>query len=335
MATVKKRAKKALKICGMADNDYRNKIVTIAKALLKMDNVVILSHRAPDGDTLGCAFALCRGMRSLGKKANVICADEIPAKYSFMSEGMENQPFEAKHFVSVDIAAPHLLGKLTDEYKDKIEICVDHHLNNSIEAPLKLVDSKAAATGEVIWMLLCAMGAAIDKETASCLFAAISTDTGCFKYSNVTSRTHLIAVELMKYDIDCANINFHLLDEVSQAQLELKKLALTTLEYYCDSQCAVITITEDMIKSTNASPEDLDGISNIPRSVNGVECGITMRPIPDGWKVSVRSSEKVNASELCAKFGGGGHKAAAGCKFSESYEDAKKRLVDAVSEMLS
>ena len=334
MASVKKRTEIALKLCGGADKAYRDQIVKTAKKLLKMNNVLIFSHRTPDGDTLGCAFALCRGMRSLGKNANVRCADEIPEKYSFMREGMNQQSFEPEHFVTVDIAAPHLLGNLAEEYEKKIEICIDHHFSNSFEAPMKLVDATAAATAEVIWLLLCAMGVEIDKETASCLFAAISTDTGCFKYSNVTARTHLIAVELMKYGVDCPAINFKLLDEVSQAQLELKKQALSNLEYFCDNQCAVVTITTDMIKQTNASPEDLDGISNIPRSIAGVECGITMRQIEDGWKISVRSSEKVNASELCGKFGGGGHKAAAGCKFGDDYESAKKQLVEAVSEIL-
>ena len=334
MASIKKRTENALKLCGGAEKDYRDQVVTVAKKLLKMDNVLIFSHRSPDGDTLGCAFALCRGMRSLGKKANVMCADAIPGKYAFMQEGMERQNFEPEHYVSVDIAAPHLLGRLEEEYAKKIEICIDHHVSNSFEAPVRLVDSNAAATAEVIWLILCTMGAAMDKETASCLFAAISTDTGCFKYSNVTGRTHLIAVELMKYGVDCPAINFKLLDEVSQAQLELKKQALSNLEYFCDNQCAVVTITTDMIKQTNASPEDLDGISNIPRSIAGVECGITMRQIEDGWKISVRSSEKVNASELCGKFGGGGHKAAAGCKFGDDYESAKKQLVEAVSEIL-
>ena len=321
MASIKKRTENALKLCGGAEKDYRDQVVTVAKKLLKMDNVLIFSHRSPDGDTLGCAFALCRGMRSIGKKANVMCADAIPGKYAFMQEGMERQNFEPEHYVSVDIAAPHLLGRLEEEYAKKIEICIDHHVSNSFEAPVRLVDSNAAATAEVIWLLLCAMGAAMDKETASCLFAAISTDTGCFKYSNVTGRTHLIAVELMKYGVDCPAINFKLLDEVSQAQLELKKQALSNLEYFCDNQCAVVTITTDMIKQTNASPEDLDGISNIPRSIAGVECGITMRQIEDGWKISVRSSEKVNASELCGKFG-------------DDYESAKKQLVEAVSEIL-
>ncbi len=334
MATVKKRTENALKLCGGADKTYRNQLVKTAKSLLKMNNVLILSHRAPDGDTLGCAFALCRGMRSLGKNAAVKCADAIPEKYSFMSEGMEEQTFEPAHFVTVDIAGAHLLGSIADEYEKKIEVCIDHHFRNSIEAPVKFVDTDAAATAEVIWLLLCAMGVEMNKEIASCLFAAISTDTGCFKYSNVKPRTHLIAVELMKYDVDCAKINFKLLDEVSMAQLQLKKQALDTLEYCCDNQCAIVTVTSEMIESTGASPEDLDGISNIPRSIAGVECGVTMRQINDGWKISVRSSEKLNASDLCGKFGGGGHKAAAGCKFGENYEDAKKQLVEAISKIL-
>ena len=166
MASVKKRTEIALKLCGGADKAYRDQIVKTAKKLLKMNNVLIFSHRTPDGDTLGCAFALCRGMRSLGKNANVRCADEIPEKYSFMREGMNQQSFEPEHFVTVDIAAPHLLGNLAEEYEKKIEICIDHHFSNSFEAPMKLVDAKAAATAEVIWLLLCAMGVEIDKETA-------------------------------------------------------------------------------------------------------------------------------------------------------------------------
>ena len=164
MASVKKRTVNALKLCGAVDKDYRNQIVKVAKKLLKMDNVLIFSHRSPDGDTLGCAFALCRGMRVLGKKANVRCADEIPEKYSFMLEGMEQQSFEPQHFVSVDIAAPHLLGSLEEEYAKKIEICIDHHVSNSFDAPVKLVDAKAAATAEVIWLTLSAMGVEMNKE---------------------------------------------------------------------------------------------------------------------------------------------------------------------------
>ena len=335
MASVKKRAKTALQICGKAnDKIYRDSLVKTAKALMKLDNVEIISHRAPDGDTLGCSSALCRGLRFLGKKANVVCADAIPDKYAFLFDGIEPQALEAQHFVTVDIAAPHLMGKLKETYENKIDVCIDHHIDNSISAPVKMVDQHAAATAEIIWQLLSAMGVVIDQSIANDLFAALSTDTGCFKYSNVTEQTHLIAIELMKCGAECAKINYKLIDEETKAKMELKKQSLATLEYFCDNRCAVITITKAMMEASGALPEDTDGISNIPRSISGVDCGITMRETDDGWKISVRSDEKLNAATLCGRFGGGGHAAAAGCKFNASYEDAKTQLVEAAKELM-
>ncbi|MBQ5545678.1 MAG: bifunctional oligoribonuclease/PAP phosphatase NrnA [Clostridia bacterium] len=334
MANVKKNVKNLFKQLGVDDKSYANQLVKTAQRLLELNQVEILSHRAPDGDTLGSAVALCRGLRSLGKRANVVCADMIPQKYQFLLEGLDEQQFQPTNVVSVDIAAPHLLGKLEEKYAGKIDVAIDHHMKNSMEAPLKWVDEESAAVGEMIWMLLTAMGVTIDKPMAEAMFTAITTDTGCFKYSNVTARTHQIAVELMKYGIDCAGMNFRLLDEVTKAQLGLKSEALSTLEYYCDDKCAIVTITSDMMEKYQASPEDTDGVSNIPRSVQGVQCGITMKQVEDGWKISIRSDEHVNAAEICGKFGGGGHARAAGCKFTESYEEAKQKLVAAVEEVI-
>lgn len=334
MASVKKNAKNALSVCGVDDKEYLREMVKTAEALLKLDNVEIISHRMPDGDTLGSATALCRGLRSLGKKANVVCADAIPQKYQFMFDGLDAQIFEPQYFVSVDVAAPHLMGKLQETYENKIDVCIDHHIKNSVNAPVKFVDENASAVGELIWLLLNAMDVTIDKSIAEALFTAITTDTGCFKYSNVTPRTHLIAVELMKLGIDCAGLNFKLLDEETKAKLGLKSAALSTLEYYCDDKCAVITITSDVMNEFHAAPEDTDGVSNIPRSIQGVQCGITMKQDGDGWKISVRSDEHVNAAELCGKFGGGGHARAAGCKLNDSYEEAKKQLVEAAQEII-
>lgn len=334
LSSVKKNAAKALELCGINDKSYRDGIVKAANALLEMNDVVIVCHKSPDGDTLGSAAALCRGLRSFGKRANVKCADEIPQKYSFMFDGLNEQDIVPQHFVSVDIAAPHLMGALESEYGDKIEVCIDHHRMNSVNAGVKFVDDTASAVGEVVWILLNAMGVALDKAMASCLFAAISTDTGCFKYSNVTIRTHLIAVELMKFGIDCAGINFKLIDEETPSKLALKNMALSTLDYYCGGKCAIITITTEMMTKSEAKPEDMDGVASIPRSISGVECGITMKQDGDAWKISVRSTDNLNAADLCAKFGGGGHKAAAGCKLTMSYDEAKARLVKAVTEML-
>lgn len=334
MANVKKNAKNLFKQLGIDDKGYLNDVVQTAEKLLTMNNVEILSHRLPDGDTLGSAVALCRGLRSLGRKANVLCADPIPQKYQFLFDGLNEQQFQSEHVVSVDIAAPHLMGKLEEKYAGRIDLAIDHHMKNSIEAPLKFVDENAAAVGELIWLLLNVMGVTVDKAMAEAMFTAITTDTGCFKYSNVTPRTHQIAVELMKLDVDCAGLNFKLLDETTKAQLGLKSEALSTLEYHCEDKCAIVTITTEMMNKYNASPEDTDGVSNIPRSVQGVQCGITMKQTEDGWKISIRSDEHVNAAEVCGKFGGGGHARAAGCKFTESYEEAKQKLVAAVEEVL-
>lgn len=334
ISSIKKNAEKALQIYGIRDKKYRDGIIKVANALLAMNDIAIISHKSPDGDTLGSAAALCRGLRSLGKRVNVKCADEIPSKYSFMFDGINVQDIVSQHFVSVDIAAPYLMGSLESEYANRIEVCIDHHRVNSINAGIKFIDDTASATGEIIWILLKAMGVELDKKIAECLFAAISTDTGCFKYSNVTIRTHIIAVELMKQDIDCAQINFKLIDEETKAKLALKNMALSTLEYYCGDKCAIITITSEMMEKSGAMPEDMDGVASIPRSISGVECGITMKQDGDAWKISVRSTENVNASELCSKFGGGGHKAAAGCKLVMEYNQAKSEIVKAADEIL-
>ncbi len=334
ISSVKKNTTRALEICGIQDKSYRDGIVNVANSLREMNDIVIICHKSPDGDTLGSATALCRGLRSLGIRANVKCADKIPEKYVFMFDGLNELDIVPQNFVTIDIAATHLMGALESEYADKINVCIDHHRTNSVDAGVKFVDDTASATGEVVWILLNAMGVAIDKSIAECLFAAISTDTGCFKYSNVTIRTHLIAVELMKCGIDCAKINFKLIDEETKSKLALKNMALSTLDYYCDGKCAIITITTEMMTKSEAMPEDMDGVASIPRSISGVECGITMKQDGDAWKISVRTTDNVNAADLCAKFGGGGHKAAAGCKLMMNYDEAKSQLVKAATEML-
>ena len=303
--SVKKNAKNVLSQCGVDDKNYLDSVIKTASALLDMDDVEIISHRSPDGDTLGSAAALCRALRSLGRRANVICADQIPEKYQFMFDGLNKQEFDPKHFVSVDIAAPHLMGCLEEKYADKIEICIDHHIKNSVNAAVKFVDEASSSVGELIWILLKAMDVSVDKGMAECIFAAITTDTGCFKYSNVTLRTHIIAMELMKFGIDCAALNFKLIDEETKSKLALKSMALS-----------------------------MDGVASIPRSIRGVQCGITMKEDGNAWKISIRSDESVNAAELCAKFGGGGHARAAGCKLNGSYDDAKKSLVKAIEDII-
>ncbi len=332
---LKKNAAMALLKSEISDPQLQQSLVYAAQALLEMDNIDIISHRSPDGDTLGCSSALCRALRSMGKKANVKCADKIPPKYSFMFEGLDDQDFATEHVVTVDIASPQLMGALEGEYADRVELCIDHHCMNTITADVKVVNENAAAAGEVVWQLLKTLGAVIDEKTASSLYAAISTDTGCFKYSSVTASTHLIAVELMKCGIDHAGINHRLLDEVTAEGIALKGMAMSTLSLHFNNKCAVIAITSDMMEKSGASPDDTEGIASIPRCIKGVECGIFIKQQTSGpWRISVRTSPQVNAAEICAKFGGGGHKAAAGCRIEGDLETVKLQILNAAAEFL-
>ena len=162
-----------------------------AQRLLDADHILILSHQSPDGDTLGCASALLRGLQALGKKARFLCSDPVPKKFAYLFAGTQEQEFSTKFVVSVDIADRHLLGKGLAEYEDKIDLCLDHHGTNGDFAKERYVDAKAAAACEILFQVLKEMQVAISPEMADCLFTGICTDTGCFRYGNVTPRTHV------------------------------------------------------------------------------------------------------------------------------------------------
>ena len=159
-----------------------------AELLLEKDNILILSHDHPDGDTLGCGYALCRSLRLLGKKAVVRCGDTIPENYSFMWQDLPEQNFDPEFIVTVDIADPKLLGaKFESLYRDKIDLCIDHHGSNNFTAQYILLQDDAAAVAEIIYDIICEMGVSLNSAIADCLYTGVSTDTGCFRYSNTTS----------------------------------------------------------------------------------------------------------------------------------------------------
>ncbi|MBQ4569415.1 MAG: bifunctional oligoribonuclease/PAP phosphatase NrnA [Ruminococcus sp.] len=307
----------------------------VAELLLGADNVEILTHHYPDGDTLGSAYALCLMLRSLGKRARVLTSGTPARKYEFLKKGVEPQEFERKFVVSVDVAAPSLLGENQQEYEDIIDLCIDHHGTNSICAKQSYIDANAAATGEIIYELSKEMGIGLTREMASCIYTGISTDTGCFRYSNTTACTHLIAAELMAVTPDWHVINTEMFEVKTKEKLALEKMVYKTLEYSCDGKCALIYTTLEMQEAAGITDDEMEGLASIPRQIEGVLLGITMREKEDGtFKISVRSNKDVSASDFCLRFGGGGHKAAAGCTIKGDLESVKKQLLSAACEML-
>ncbi|WP_457944199.1 DHH family phosphoesterase [Caproiciproducens sp. LBM24188] len=307
-----------------------------ADFLLAKDRFVILSHNYPDGDTLGSSTALCRGLQKLGKHAMIRCSDEIGAKYRYLFEGVTPEDFTPETVVAVDIADTALFGEpLLSLYGEKVDLCIDHHPSNTGYAARSYVDPKAAATCEIIFDLLRLLGVELDVFLAASLYTGITTDTGGFKYTNVTPRTYRIAADLVETGCDAPGINRSMFDTKSRAHMELERRVMDTMEYSHNDRIAVVSVTQQMIRETGATEDDMDGISSIPRQVEGVLVGITVREKAEGgYKISLRAQRPVNASEICAKFGGGGHPGAAGCTLQTTLEEAKAQVVAAASAYL-
>lgn len=305
-----------------------------AEFLLSRDNFEILTHAYPDGDTLGSGFGLCLALRQLGKKARVIVTN-LPKDFVFLTDGVEEQDFEVQTVVSVDVADEKLLGSNREKYQGRIDLCVDHHRINKVQAPVKLVDPEAAANCEILYKLFGIMGVKITKQIANCLYTGISTDTGCFKYGNTTSNTLRTAADLLDTGIDAPAINKVMFDTKTKLKLKLEQEVYGSIEYYSNDRCAIIAVTRETQKRLGVGDDELEGLASIPRQIEGVLIGITMREKEDGtFKVSVRSDRSVNAAEFCAKFGGGGHTEAAGCSIKGTLEEAKAKLKSAVDGVL-
>lgn len=309
------------------------KISDTAAFLREHDDFLILTHRYPDGDTIGSGYALFHALKAIGKRARVICGDNIPKKYSYITEKAVFEDFEPQCIVAVDVADTKLLGSLEAEYKDKVELCIDHHGSNTRYAKNLFLEETAAA-GELVYQLIKELGAEVDKNIAECIYTAVSTDTGCFKYSNTTSQSLRIAAELLDIGIDTATINYLMFDCRSKAKIMLEKLVLESLRFDCDGKCASVFVTSDMIEKSGADDNDLDGMASIPRTIEGVKCGVTFRSSDSGFKISVRTHGDINACSICGELGGGGHPAASGCFVAGDMEYAYSKVIGVVKKYL-
>lgn len=302
--------------------------------LRNADDILILIHQFPDGDTIGCGYSLCHALKRLGKRVRVECNHKVGERYNYITEKIAFDEFCPKFIVAVDVAERNLLGELGENYP-KIDLCIDHHSTNSGYAEYSYVDGQAAAACEIIYEIIKGLCGEVDFDEATALYTGISTDTGCFKFTNTTAKTHLIAAELMNKGIDYGEINRIMFDTKSKARLLVEKDALNSIKYFCDNKIAIMTITKQSRIESGADDSELEGITGLPRSIEGVILGITIRERDntDICKISARSHEPISASEFCSYFGGGGHARAAGCEINLPKEKAFEKLRDKAIEM--
>lgn len=306
-----------------------------AKMLKRNNNFIIITHASPDGDTLGAGFALFYALKMFNKRVAVICPDPIPEKYRYFVSNTDMVNDEGAFVMAVDIADKSLFGSFEDRYGDRVELCIDHHISNTKYAKNLYLDAEASATCEIIYELLGVMGVKLNDIIAKALYTGISTDTGCFKYQNVTSKTLRIAAGLYEYNIKADEINRIMFDTKSRRLLELERMVLDTAEYHFDNKCMVLTVTDKMQKKTGCSGTDLETLATLSRNVEGVICGVTIKQTgEETYKVSFRTYNPLNASEIGNKLGGGGHKAAAGATVTGDLKEVKAKILGVIGEAM-
>jgi len=302
---------------------------------------LVICHTRPDGDAIGSAFALKAILSKLGSETYCICSDEVPSRLKFLTASIQSsalssaipEDFIPERIITVDTASVSQMGKLADLFSDSVDIMIDHHKSGTPYADY-YIDPNAAATGEIIYKLadalLSAKGLTIPSDVCKCLYAAISSDTGCFKYSNVTPSTHMTAASLVKSGIDAAEINRLLFDSKSPARLHAERVGLENLKLCFDGRVAIVALDCGDIERNKVNHEEFDAFIDVARCVEGVEVAMSVRrPSPDeSFRVSMRSAGSVDVSAICSIFGGGGHVKATGCSIdAPSIKDAVEKVL--------
>lgn len=300
------------------------------------DNFLILTHKRPDGDTIGCAVALCELLREMGKTAWLLPSLDATSLFTDYLEGhVAAEGFAPDTVVCVDVAGPGLLPPNAEPYKDRIDLNIDHHPSNEFFAGETCLEEDKAACGEIIWKICDHLGV-MNPAIAAPLYVAVSTDTGCFAYSNTTAHTHRVAAALMEQGINYRALNKKHFRTKSMCRMKLESLIVANMNLYHDGTVAVAPISLELMAQAGATNDDLEDIAAFAGQIEGVLHSATIRELKPGeCKISLRTNADVlNATATCARLGGGGHKAASGCTVYGTMAEAEAAIVGAIEEQL-
>ena len=305
-----------------------------ARWLLERDHFLILTHRRPDGDAVGSAVSLCLGLRAIGKDAWIWANPQFTPRYAQRLAGLTRQDLaENAVIVAVDMASESLLPMGGDIFAGRTQLCLDHHPSNTGYAVETLVQPECGGCGELIWDLLEELDVNITPDMAEAIYIAISTDTGCFRFANTTARTFRTAAKTVEHGAQIAPINRELFEIKTKGRLQLEARIMAGMEFYADGKVAIACLPQTWVEELGVTEDDLDSISGFPRTIDGVCIGVMIRNSEPGKaKMSVRTAPGYNASAYCAKLGGGGHAAAAGCSVTGILEDGKAAILAVLRE---
>lgn len=311
--------------------------VSEAAALLRsFDRVLILTHIRPDGDTVGCAAGLCAALRAIGKTAYLLPNPGLTENTApYFTPYSAPADFVPEKVVSTDIATVGLFPDNAKSYADKVDLAIDHHPSFEGFGKANIVRPEAAACGELISDIVREL-TPLTPEIALPLYVAISTDTGGFIYSNVTAATHRAAATLMDTGIDYRAVNKLFFQTKSRVRMQLEAAMLAEAKFYDSNRTAVLSVPRSLLEKFHATESDAEDLSALGPQIQGVDCAVTMRELGDGvWKFSLRTGERVNATEVCRLLGGGGHACAAGATLEGvTQAEAEGKMLDAIARIV-
>lgn len=324
-------------------SSYKVSLEAAARFLNEHEHFLVVNHVNPDGDATGSLLAMGWILRQLGKQVTLVNEGETPAKFMFLPGADEiiNASVQAEHhtydaIITCDCADFARIGEVKAWFAPNCALLnIDHHPTNDLFGTVNLVRTDAAATAEVIFDLTRHIQLAPGKELATCLYTGLLTDTGGFRYSNTTSHVMAAASELLSCGVEPGSIAERVLESITKAHISLLQRSLQTLQLTDDDKAAYLTVTLSDLATTGASSEDTEGIVNYGRNINGVEVGVLFKEVAENTvKVSFRSRSEVDVASIAKSFGGGGHVRAAGCTVAAPLMEAKRIVIQKVSEAL-
>lgn len=303
-----------------------------AQWLRERDNILILSHVRPDGDTIGSGAALCAALRRLGKQAAMLYNEGITSTYAgYAAPYWAGENFRSDTVVAVDIASEGLFPPSAAAYRGRVDLCIDHHPSNEGYARLLCLEDWRAACGETM-LEVCKELCPLDDEIATLLYVAVSTDTGCFVYGNTTAQTHRAAAELLEHSTRYKEVNKRCFRTKSFKRLKLEALLMAGVELYQEGTVAVAVVSQEMMNQVGATEDDAEDLAAFAGQIQGVRISVTIRELVEGkkCKISLRTDASLNATKTCALLGGGGHAAASGATVEMDIPHAKAAILEAI-----
>lgn len=306
-----------------------------AELLKSKDRFLILTHVRPDGDTVGCAAALCAALRGIDKTAYVLPNPELTATCAdYVTPFHAPDDYTPDYVVSTDVASLGLLPENALQYSRRIDFAIDHHPSyEGFALEGSCVQSACAAAGEIVYEIVQALGP-ITPEIATALYCAVSTDTGCFVYNNTTANTHRVAAALIDAGCDVQGVNKRHFRTKSRTRIALESAIMSSVEFCDNGRIAVVMVPQALLRDLGATPDDAEEIASMAGVIEGVDCALTIRELRGGQsKISLRTGDRINATAACRLLGGGGHAQAAGATLDCPLEEAKRRALDAIAQV--